>query len=320
MRSYDPKDKNDREDAERIKAEPWMLRLLKANPSYVYWGPHEDYMWKKEGVGGWDAPVFFETWKEFKWELDDLNECVNFYFHAERDSKDCPDCGATGYHPDALWVSESFYRHTSPFTLPTEQEDMAKAVMRGFGSKMDDALPRGSCPSEELLAKYGKAFREFCEEMRVHGEWKDRLTQDEIQVLWDKGRIGKYDGFEKCPTVEEMRGFDKKGIGHDAINRSYLVEARLKRIGIPRTCPKCEGHAWRTPFRRSSQTGLPSTRTALALTLACLARTSESMSAFLSLLASSYSLPRPQISICLLVSASRSSLERDSHALKALPS
>ena len=252
MRSY-PKDKSDREEAERLKAEPWMLQLLKANPDYVYWGPHEDYMWKKEGEKGWDAPVFINSWKEFKWELDELNECVNFYFHISRDNEKCKDCNGTGYHPDALWVSESFYRHSSPFTAPDDQDMMALAVMDSFGSDMSDALPRCSYPSEAVLSKYGTEFRSFCSAMRVHGQWKDLPTQDEIQALWDHHRLTE---FKKCPTLGEMVGYDSKGIGHDGINRMIMIEARLKRYGIPLHCPKCEGHGyvWTAPNPRMSLT------------------------------------------------------------------
>lgn len=32
--------------------------------------------------------------------------------------------------------------------------------------------------------------------------------------------------------------------GHDAINRHILIEARLKRFGIPKTCTVCDGHGY----------------------------------------------------------------------------
>ncbi len=44
MRHYDEN------DAKELNAQPWQLDLLKLNPAYCHWGPHEDYMWK-EGSG-----------------------------------------------------------------------------------------------------------------------------------------------------------------------------------------------------------------------------------------------------------------------------
>ena len=35
----------DEKDIAEIMAQPWQLELLKMNPEYTSWGPHEDYMW-----------------------------------------------------------------------------------------------------------------------------------------------------------------------------------------------------------------------------------------------------------------------------------
>src|SRR5690606_19662190 len=35
-----------------------------------------------------------------------------------------------------------------------------------------------------------------------------------------------------------------RGLGHDAINRSILIEARCKRLGVPVRCPECKGHGY----------------------------------------------------------------------------
>lgn len=100
----------DKEDAEKLNAEQWQLDLLNLNPSYVHWGPHEDYMWKEKG--SWDGSVINDTWDEFgPWELDEYNECVNFYFSVIRSSKDCSTCGGSGYHTDAQQVVNTFYAH-----------------------------------------------------------------------------------------------------------------------------------------------------------------------------------------------------------------
>lgn len=177
----------DKEEAARLNAEPWQLELLDLNPGYISWGPHEDYMWVKGE--GWNSPQIHATWKEFgPWKLDDLNECVNFYFSVDRASKKCDTCGGDGYHPDAHPISESFYSYSSP---------------DGIG-------------------------------------WNDKITQDEFDALKKAGRGADWKTVEECNAANRLGA--RGGFGHDAINRWVLIEARLKRLGLPKTCPACDGH------------------------------------------------------------------------------
>lgn len=182
----------DNDEAARLNAEPWQLELLKANPSYLGWGPHEDYMCGEGEV--WSSRIIVPTWAEFgPWKLDELNECVNFYFEVNRASEDCKTCGGNGYHPDAQRVANSFYPHQC------DQID----------------IPRSEA-------------------------WHDKITQDEVQALVDGGRLRDV----KSPTAAEVNEAQHKpGFGrHDGINRMILIDARLKRLGLPQHCPTCEGH------------------------------------------------------------------------------
>src|ERR1700723_403258 len=108
MRHF-PGDEDDMKEAARLEAPVWMLEQLKFNPSYVLWGPSEDYMWK-EG-SGWDSRVVCDSWDGNHFSLDDLNEVVNFYFEVNRPTKDCPACAGKGSHPDGQWITESWYRN-----------------------------------------------------------------------------------------------------------------------------------------------------------------------------------------------------------------
>ncbi len=189
MRDYDPTDEYDVEEAERIKALPWQLDLLAANPGYCCWGPHEDYMWVTGN--GWNSAMILPDWGTFAraWGLDDLNECVNFYFSVRRESKECPLCGGNGYHPEAQKIVRTFYAHSC---LPDERP------------------------------------------------WNDRITEDEAAALVAAGR-GRLD---KLVTADDFNAAERRGGlgGHDAINRSILIRARLERLGLPDTCPDCGGH------------------------------------------------------------------------------
>lgn len=250
MRSYDPEDEWDIKEKNELGPPDWQLELLELNPDYVHWGPYEDYMAKSDEAG-WEAPMKYESWVEHNMTLDDLNEVVHFYFQINRESKTCPVCQGTGYHPDAQWVSESFYQHSSPFKALTPNEYQTRAFLRRFSGEdpdnpqnvFDESKP--NFPSEEVLSKYGPEFREFCEAMRKHPEhsWRKQITEDEAAALIEAGRGC---GFrEGLVTAEDFnRAESGRGLGHDGINRGILIEARLKRFGIPQTCEECKGHGY----------------------------------------------------------------------------
>lgn len=88
-----------------LRPEPWMLKLLQLNPSYVSWGPGEDYMSKavRPEHSNWASALSYESWEEHDVELDDLNECVHYYFAIERDLIPCDRC-VRGYTPEAKAV------------------------------------------------------------------------------------------------------------------------------------------------------------------------------------------------------------------------
>lgn len=231
----------DEDEAKRLEPEPWMVKQLALNPSYVSWGPHEDYMWNEHQ--GWDSPLTGLSWSDGQM-LDELNEIVNFYFTVERPAKDCETCAGNGTHPDSQWISESFYEHSSPFRGPQADADYAdaKAVMARFGCKdKSPLLQRGTFPPAELLERYGKPFFECCVRiMENNGHWDDDITEDEASVLVEEGRG------HGAKTASEFNSANRRGSrslfnSHDAINRWILIKQRLKRLGMPESCQKCKG-------------------------------------------------------------------------------
>jgi len=249
MRTF-PGSDDDRKEVEELHVEPWMVDCLKLNPAYPHWGPHEDYMWK-EG-DGWDSRIIKESWKDFgPWDLNDYNEVVHFYFELHRSAKNCETCGATGYHPDALWLSESFYEASSPFTHPTpDQVRIERYMHESFGSPINKRIHgKDSFPSEEVLMKYSPEFRKFCEVMRDgDGFWRDKLDQSDVDALVAEGRLGIHaDGkWTHVPRIAaDVNAEQHKGgiSGHDAINQHIVVGHRTQKYGIPRDCPDCNGTA-----------------------------------------------------------------------------
>ena len=90
-----------------LRTQDWQAEAIGMNPSYCAWGIHEDYM--MDG-GGWRKPMEYHTWTDFgPWELNDLNEIVNFYFFAERASRTCQACDGTGYNTETKRISDAFY-------------------------------------------------------------------------------------------------------------------------------------------------------------------------------------------------------------------
>lgn len=237
MRSYPTAD-YELKDLAKLNPEPWMVDQLKLNPSYPHWGPHEDYMWKEKE--GWDSRVIHESWDGFgPWSLDDYNEVVNFYFHVGRPAETCSVCGGLCYHPDAQWVSESFYSHSSPFKNRTPSEEAGSRLMQAFGAPdLPGAIPRGTImPSAELVGRYGQLFMDFCvRTMERGGAWNDDITEDEAAALIEHHRYKA--GQTAAEINAEQHG---RGIGHDCINRHILIETRLKRLGMPKYCELCDG-------------------------------------------------------------------------------
>ncbi len=83
--------------------------------------------------------------------------------------------------------------------------------------------------------------------------WHDKINQDEVQALIDAGRLCDFthtwsqkDGRVKkdppcIPTAKEVNTWENSSIGHDAINRWILIEARAKRLGVYGKCSFCGG-------------------------------------------------------------------------------
>lgn len=204
MRSL-PEYDSDRADLARLNAAPWMVDALKMNPSYTYWGPHEDYMIAKDA--GWRAPIFVPTWGEFTIGLDELNEVVHFYFQVTRASENCEACDGSGHNPGTKQIADDFY-------------DFA-----GTGRKWCAAITQDEC---DALVKGGRLNKlAGCEWDPVAGKMTEpsrAVTAEQVNAANAPGSAFMSDGH------------------HDAINRWILVETRARRLGVFGDCPECEGH------------------------------------------------------------------------------
>lgn len=215
MRYY-PEPESDFNDAQELGALDWQLNALKMNPDYVSWGPYEDYMMSKDA--GWRAPVFFDSWDDFEFTLDNLNELVNFYFCIERESKDCMVCNGSGYNPATDKIADAFY-------------DFEKTGNRWAQSITQDEVE--ALVREGRLWKFmGPIYYRYDDE---NATWT-MMDNTKERVEWIP--------CEK-PELPSAEVVNADLHAHDAINRYILVEARARRLGVYGLCPECNGRGYR---------------------------------------------------------------------------
>lgn len=210
-------DKYDANEVKTLKAQDWQLKALEMNPSYVFWGNHEDYMWKKD-TSGWDRPLEFETIADL-FTLDEYNELVNFYFFIHRKNHVCPACEGENLNPATKQLSDDWY-------------DFA-----GTGRRWDNKITEVEI---EALVKGGRLTDLMDKWYRFDDETNTWVTLDQSLPYEERK-------WEPCdapvmPTPEQVNGWASgRGIGHDAINRWICVEARAKHQGVFGHCDECEG-------------------------------------------------------------------------------
>lgn len=196
----------DEQEATILRPYPWMIELVKLNPSYVFWGPHEDYMYTKDG--GWNSPIMVDTWTSMGIGLDELNEVVNFYFYLYRRNHTCPACDGSGMNPETNEISRSFY-------------DFERR-----GNRWVDKI---TADEVEALAKEGR-LRDF---MPYPCHYND---ESQSWVGWVDGEKVAIDP----PVLPAPAMVNAQSHRHDAINRWILIKQRALRLGVWGKCQHCE--------------------------------------------------------------------------------
>lgn len=217
-----PTDEDDTEELKRLNVEQWMVECLKLNPTYVHWGPGEDYMDTRGD--SWQTSKEIDSWSEFgPWALDDLNEVVNFYFELSRDSEYCTACDKSGYNPRTKVIADTFYDH-GDYSIDFENWKIVGSI--------------------ENARKPGGA---------TGRRWHDKITQDEVDALVAAGRLRKWadSGWQTVRrTAAEVNAANADGakgchdLNHDALNRGILIETRAKRLGVWGMCEACDGKGY----------------------------------------------------------------------------
>lgn len=113
--------------------------------------------------------------------------------------------------------------------------------------------------------------------------WNNNLTKEDVQALIDADRLWDFtrvplneeqkeivkkkiaDGGNSwlpfnngyTPTAEEVNEWNKKGIGHDSLNCSIVIKAKLKKEGKSHLCSSCdgEGEKWQHETAKNNYEG-----------------------------------------------------------------
>ena len=225
-RSYpNLKDEYDLEEVKTLKAKDWQLALLKRNPSYTCWGNYEDYMSNKDA--GWASAHELETFKEH-FELDELNELVNFYFEVYRKGHSYPHCEGSALNVATKQISDDWYAFDNPRYIDVDSN-------RRFN---DNAWSHHITDDEVFeLIKHGRLgdltdYRGHFDEEKQ--KWMGWVDGKRIKIAAPRPN--------QIPTAEKVNHWSayERGFGHDSINQWICVKQRAIRLGVYGSCEHCE--------------------------------------------------------------------------------
>ena len=160
-----------------------------------------------------------------------------------------PEYTHWGPHEDYMWndkggwdagITEQSWANDGPFSL----DELNEVVNFYFelDRESEECEMCGGTGSAPFARELNRSFYDFEEE---GNRWCDDITQDDVDVLWEAGRLRV--GFEKKPTAAQVNAWNAApGLGHDAINRWVMIDARCKELGHPTTCEHCHDGAKHT--------------------------------------------------------------------------
>ena len=106
----------------------------------------------------------------------------------------------------------------------------------------DDAVDIGSECAPCEGTGYGQETLRLYKNFHSGVRWQFDLTPDEIELLFDGGRLFEFD---HCPTLGELNAWQRQGFGLDVVARHLCTEARAMRLGFYSLCDACGGDGMR---------------------------------------------------------------------------
>lgn len=193
-------------DDEKYESLPEYIKkcLAISEPFYNGWGNGCDYMRKNNAQ--WNSDVELDSIDDM-WELNELNEVVNFYFRAERKVKECPLCNGCGLSQKSIIERDNFHYDKNNLT-ETDLDALNKdGWFRYYGGKPESL--------SDLLNN--KKFNDFnIDSLRLY------------TILKDRAKLGGYNY-----TCSEC-----KGEGELPVESEYHLALQLWHI-FPRKSASC---------------------------------------------------------------------------------
>ena len=178
--------------------------LAISEPFYNGWGNGCNYMRKNNAQ--WNSDVELDSIDDM-WELDELNEVVNFYFMAERKVKECPLCNGCGLSQKSIIERDNLHYDKHNLT----EEDLDALIKVGWF--------KSYCKNPESVSELlmNPEFLYFnIDALRMH------------TILKNRAKLGKYDYL--CSEC--------KGEGELSLESEYHLALQLWHI-YPRKSASC---------------------------------------------------------------------------------
>jgi hypothetical protein len=162
----------------------------------------------------------------------------------------CPDCGGRGYSRRALELFDLWYGHT-----PFSPEDNGSVALSPDTPAVREFAERNVTRSPDFYGTGGGTVRHEATRLAAlwNGCWSHHLNADDVAALvaanrlWDLTRTWSPEGRWQpkdppvMPTPDQVNEWAIRTFGHDAINASVVVRARLRARSVPEVCDRCEG-------------------------------------------------------------------------------
>jgi len=151
---------------------------------------------------------------DFAWPLKKVWE--GYLMPDRLQGAECHHCGASGFGPEARYLYDNFYEHSSHRRVPTFASGWVPpswARQIGWNADITD---------EEV--DFLQSKKRLCEFNRETREWEARtVTANEVNEA-------------------NRRGGFLHPYGHDGVNHCLLTQFRADKAGVPLLCGPCGGH------------------------------------------------------------------------------
>lgn len=160
----------------------------------------------------------------FQWEI---NELWSGYINPHKRHK-CKECEGVGWSKEYNELKDKWYSGDNPQYKPNPFREGFRYNSTAWNNNLEQE-------DVDALIKAGRLM-DFTR-VPINDEQKEIVKQK----IADGGNSWlPYDNGYK-PTPKEVNEWNLKGMGHDSINCSVVIKARLAKEGKSHLCPNCNG-------------------------------------------------------------------------------